>query len=352
MKTSGIATFLMVSIFFFGLSTQARPKTEGNKVLLEKVFEINTNAGLHIEHEFGKIICSNWDRNAIGIKITAHWKVNNESQIQEMLDKVQMEVHGNMNEVVVRCKPGGKQSNKHNSISLVLEVQMPKTIHLELSQKFGSAFIGTVDGAANISSEYGSLQMTALNNVNNKIRVEFGSGTLQHLTAGKINISYSSFELKTAGDISVSSEFSDFSVSQKVRNLAIELTGGNLEVSKVAELKLEAEYSNAEIDKLSDAAFIESGYGGVDIQNISPDFTTISVENEFGSVDLQIDESAVYTFEAEAEYGEISFPDKNADLSYQKRTTSKSTFKGVIGKGKPKSKVTIESRYGGVSISN
>jgi len=353
MKTSRIATFLTLSIFFFlGLTTQARPKIEGDKVLLEKTIEINADAVLRIEHEFGKVICSNWDRNAIGIKITAHWKVRSESSIPKMLDNIEMEVRGNKDEVVVRCRPGHKQNNDNNSLSLVLEIQMPKSISLELEQKFGSAFIETVDGPTIVSSEYGSLQMTALNNVENKVSVEFGSGSVQHLTAGKLKISYSEFELKTAGNISVASEYSSISISQKVKKLSVELEGGSLSVNKVADLQLEAEYSNADIDKLSHSAAIETGYGGVSINYVSPGFSSIDIENEFGSVDIRIDESASYSFVAESEYGEVSYPKRNAKLSYQKRTNSESYFKGIIGKGNPQSKVRIENSYGSVSITD
>jgi hypothetical protein len=353
MKNSGIVIRLTISFFLFlGLTTNLMAKQEGKKILLEKTFDINTDAHLLVEHEFGEVTCSNWDRNAIGIKITAHWKVKSESSVQKMLDKVEMEVYGDRNKVVVRCRPGHKQSNENNSLSLLLEIRMPRSINLEMRQKFGSAFVESLDGTAKLVSEYGTLQVEELNNTENKIRLEFGSGSLQHLTAGKVKVSYSSFELKTAGNISLVSEYSDIKISQKVKRLSIELTGGNLEVSKVANLKLEAEYSNADIDKLTHSAEIETAYGGVDVHYIGPDFTSLLIENEFGSVDLKIDESATFSFEAASEYGEISFPKKNANLSYQKKTNAGSTYLGVIGKGEARSKVTVESHYGSVSLSN
>jgi hypothetical protein len=353
MKTLRIATIIAATLFFvIGQTTNALAKKEGEKVLLEKTFDVNANASLEVDHEFGKVVCSNWDKDVIAIKVTAKWKAGDESQIQKMIDKVILDVHGDRNSVVVRCKPGHKHSKENNSMSLDIEIQMPKSISLELSQKFGFAFIETVDGPAVISSEYGSLQIGELNNTENKINVEFGDGSVKHLSAGNIKISYSEFKLETAGNISVRSEFSNITISQKAKSLSVELEGGNLTVNKVATLKLEAEYSNTEIDKLTRSADIETAYGGVNINYISPDFTTISIENEFGSVDLQIDESASYNFQAESEYGEIKFSEKNADLSYRKKTSSGSYFKGVIGKGEPQSEVNIESSYGSVSISN
>lgn len=344
---------MTISFFLFlGFSTNVLAKQEGEKVLLEKTYNINTNAHLQVEHEFGKVICSNWEKEAISIKITAHWKVNSESQIQKMLNKVEMDVHGDRNQVSVSCRPGHRHSNEKNSLSLILEIRMPASISLDMKQKFGSAFVENLDGQAVLVSEYGTLQAENLNNTENKIRIEFGSGSLQHLTAGKVRVSYSSFELQTAGNISLVSEYSDISISHKVKSLSIEMTGGNLKVSKVSDIKLEAEYSNAKIDRLSDAATIETSYGGVSLKYVSPEFSTIEIENEFGSVDVKIDETASYIFEAESEYGEIRFPKKNADLSYQKKTSSESYFKGVIGKGTPQSKVSIENSYGSVSISN
>lgn len=229
---------------------------------------------------------------------------------------------------------------------------MPKSISLELSQKFGFALVETVDGPTDISSEYGSLQISELNNTQNSINVEFGEGNVKHLTAGDVDISYSEFKLETAGKVSLNSEFSNISISQKVKTLSVDLEGGNMTINKVEKLTLESQYSNTEIDELYSLLSLESEYGGVEINYVSPNFTSISIENSFGSVELTIDEDASYTFEAESEYGSINYPEKMATFSYKKSTSSGFSGQGKIGKGEPKSTVSIESSYGSVSISN
>jgi len=353
MKTLRIATILAATLFFVvGQSANVLAKKEGEKILLEKTFEVNADANLEVDHEFGKVICTNWDKDEIAVKITAKWKGSDESRIQKMIEKVEIDVRGDRSSVKVRCKPGHKHSNQNNTLSLILEIQMPRSISLELSQKFGFALVETVDGPADISSEYGSLQINELNNAQNDISIEFGNGSIKHLTAGDVDISYSEFNLETAGNISLNSEFSNITISQKVKILSIELEGGNLTIKKVGELTLEAEYSNTEIDELYTSLDLETQYGGVEINYVSPDFTSISIENNFGSVDLTIDDEASYTFEAESEYGDISYPEKSATFSYKKNTSSGFTGQGKIGKGEPKSTVSIESHYGSVSISN
>jgi len=353
MKTLRIATILVATFFFLiGQTSNVMANSDGEKVLLEKSFEVNNTANLEVDHEFGKVICRNWDKNEIAVKVTAKWKSSDESRIQKMIDKVILDVHGDRSEVVVRCKPGHKHSNGNNSLSLIVEIQMPKSISLELSQKFGFALIETVDGPADISSEYGSLQVSELNNAQNNISIEFGEGKVKHLTAGDVDISYSEFKLETAGKVSLNSEFSNISISQKVKSLSVDLEGGNLTIEKVGDLTLEAQYSNTEIDELYNSLSLESEYGGVEINYVSPNFTSISIENEFGSVDVTIDEAASYTFEAESEYGDINYPEKLATFSYKKRTSSGFSGQGKIGKGEPKSTVSIESHYGSVSISN
>ncbi|RLD44442.1 MAG: hypothetical protein DRI89_03150 [Bacteroidetes bacterium] len=353
MKTLRIATILVATLFFvIGQTTDVLAINDGERVLSEKSFEVNSTANLEVDHEFGKVICINWDKDVIAVKVTAKWKSSDESRIQKMIDKVELDVHGDRSEVVVHCKPGHKHSNGNNSLSLIVEIQMPKSISLELSQKFGFALIETVDGPADISSEYGSLQINELNNAQNDISIEFGNGSIKHLTAGDVDISYSEFKLETAGKVSLNSEFSNITVSQKAKTLSIELEGGNLTVKKVGELTLEAEYSNTEIDELYNSLSLESEYGGVEINYVSPNFTSISIENDFGSVDLTIDEKASYIFEAKSEYGDINYPEKSATFSYKKSTSNGFTGQGKIGKGEPKSTVSIESNYGSVSISN
>jgi len=115
---------------------------------------------------------------------------------------------------------------------------------------------------------------------------------------------------------------------------------------------LEAQYSNIEIDELSNTLSLESEYGSVEIGYVPSGFESLSIENEFGSVDIVIDEAASFTFEAETEFGDIEFPDKNAEFSYKKKTSTDFSCQGVIGGGNPKSSVSVESNYGSVSISN
>ena len=353
MKTLRIATILAATLFFIlGQATNALANNEGEKVLLEKSFDVNANASLEIDHEFGKVICTNWNKDVIAVRVTAKWKTGDESKIQKMIDKVELDVHGDRNGVDIRCKPGHKHSNGNNSLSLVLEIQMPRSVSLELSQKFGFALIEIVDGPADISSEYGSLQITELNNAQNKINVEFGDGKIKHLTAGDVDISYSEFRLETAGNISLNSEFSNITISQKVKTLSMELEGGNLTLNKVGELILEAQYSNTEINEIITSLSLESEYGGVEINYVSPEFKSISIENDYGSVDVRIDEEASYTFEAESKYGDISYPEKSATFSYRKSTSTGFSGQGKIGKGEPKSSVSIENSFGSVSIKN
>ncbi|MCF6171297.1 MAG: DUF4097 domain-containing protein [Bacteroidales bacterium] len=350
-----LKTVISITILLFlttGQLNRLVAQQQNKKVIYENNFDINSNASLVVNQEFGKMVCSNWDKETISVKVTARWKTGDASKAQKMIDKVELHVRGDHDQVVVFCKPGKQGSNENNKLSLEIEIFMPKSINLRVKQKFGFTFIETVDGTTDISCEYGTLNINKLNNNENKIRLAFGDGSVQHLTAGNIKISYSGFEMKTAGNISVRSEYSDINITQKVRVLRINLEGGNLEAGKVAELMLEAKYANVEIDELSLSMEAETAYGSVVVDFVSPGFQKVSIQNRYGSVELGIDPAAVYAFEAESTFGEIEFPESQAKFSYRKKTNSGASFKGVIGQGKTRSEVSIENHFGQVSISN
>lgn len=353
MKKVRIATTATTAIlFFFILTSATMAQQDGKKVLLEKKIEIKSDARLIVDHEFGKVICTNWEQDAIAIKVTAKWKSGSDSHVQKIIDKVILDVHGDRNQVVAICKPGHKHGNGNNSFSLIMEIQAPVSIGLELEQKFGFALVETINGPADISSEYGSVQLGSLNNNQNKVDVEFGNGSADHITSGELNISYSEFELKTAGSIELNSEFSNTTITQKVKSLTAEVEGGNLTIDKIGDLNLDAQYTNIAIHALSNSLSMETEYGSVAVNYIAPDFESISIENEFGSVDLKIDQGASYRLSAESEFGDIQYPEENAHFSYKKRTAMEFECEGIIGGGDPKSVVSIESHYGSVRISN
>jgi len=325
---------------------------EIKKVLAEKSFTVSAKTDLLVDHEHGNVYCNNWDKNEISIKLTAHAKTSDEEKAEKAFDKITWEIKGNSDEVVAKCKLSGKGNVNGPNIWVDMEINLPKTINLNLSHKFGKAYIEEINGIALINSEYGSINVNSLTNTESKFKIAYGEGHINEFDGNSIVVQYSKFGFGKAGAVSVRSDYSDIQ-GDEIGNSLIKLEGGNLNLGKVLSIKGSSSFSSLNISNLVRSIDVETSYGSLNIDNVDPGFSEINVENNFGSANLRIDPGASFLFEAKATQGSIVYPEKKAKINYREKTVQNTILKGIIGNdANPVAKVTLQSSYGSINITN
>jgi len=206
-----ITTLFSLSILWIFLinNTTANSQNRIEKVIAEKTFPVNTSSKLIINHEHGNVYCNNWDKNEISIKLTAITNTENEKKAENAFDKISWEIEGNSNEIFVRCKLSGKDIENKNIVSVDMEINMPKSVNINLSHKFGKALVEQVDGPAIISSEYGSVKINSLTNAKSKFKIAYGEGHINEFAGSSFIIQYSKISFEKASDVSIKSEYSE-----------------------------------------------------------------------------------------------------------------------------------------------
>ncbi|MEM9340380.1 MAG: hypothetical protein AAGA66_16715, partial [Bacteroidota bacterium] len=87
------------------------------------------------------------------------------------------------------------------------------------------------------------------------------------------------------------------------------------------------------------------------IERLSKDFTSIDIEGKYGSYEIGIDPEVNADINAEFRYAGIKADsDINVDFHYQVRESSRSSYKGKIGKGNPEKVIKINSSYGNLKL--
>ena len=56
-----------------------------SRVLIEQTFDVSKNANLVVRHEFGSVKCTNWDKDAISIKLTARTNTSDQEQAEKAI---------------------------------------------------------------------------------------------------------------------------------------------------------------------------------------------------------------------------------------------------------------------------
>lgn len=344
---------VIATIFIFllsGIISNIYSEEWIEKVVENKKFDVNQNALLIIDHEFGNVKCKNWDQNSISIKVTVRIKTENTGMTEKILSNITIDVHGNKDKVVAMCDLNQKKFGDRNvKVNIDFDILMPETISLELNHKFGNAFIESVSGPTSISSEYGNIEIGSLSNLENDFEISFGEAGIKNIANGSLEISYSRLSAQKAIELSVESEYSDISFGD-VDDLSLEMEGGNANIENIRNLEAETNFTNLEVTNILESILAETNYGNLSVKNVDSGFTSVAIVNEFGAVNINIEKESSYKLDIEGEYCKFSYPDKLADFSYKKEGHSSTSIKGNIGAANSKSTVSINSEYGAVTI--
>ena len=320
------------------------------KIVVDKEFEINKGAELIIDHEFGNVRCENWDRDYISILATVRVKTKNSEKAAQIIDNIVIAVKGNRNKVEAVCDLNQKYRNNKTSVNIDFDIKMPATINLNLESKFGSVYVESVSGTANISSEYGSLEIISLDNRTNNIEIGFGDGKIKHIANGSIEVGYSHFSIGAAEELSIETEYSDINIG-KAKTISLELEGGNATIGDVTDFEVESSFANIEIQSVSGSLTGETQYGSLNVSKIMTGFSVINLVNEFGALTFNVEKGASYKINADGKYCSIDYPGGEAKISYSNKSNSSTVIKGVVGKETdPKSSISVRSEYGAVNI--
>lgn len=341
----------IVFLLLAGVSTNLSAKSETEKVVVEKTFKVNPGAQLMVDAEFGTLECKNWDKNEISVKIIARIDSDNEDKISKAMSMVEYNLSGNSDKVAVASTLNNKGNNNRGpSLSIDVEIMMPRNVRLNIEHKFGKGYIEEADGISKVVSEYGAMTIGGLNAPESKLKISFGEGNISRFAGGNIQISYSKFTLEETGKVTVNSEYSDISI-ESAQQLSLNAEGGDSEIGKVDRISGTSEFGSLKIGELTAALDIQTEYGSLIVRDVHKDFSDIVVHNSFGSTKLFVDDDACYSLDAEAEFGSIDYPESLANFTYREKTTSKVKYQGIIGKdSQARSSMKLSSDYGSINL--
>ena len=351
MKMRYLITGLLALAFLF-TAGQMQARSKGiEKVFFEKSYPVQSMADLVIDQETGNITCENWDKNEIRVRLTATVETNDREKAEKEFDRVIWDITGNSRQVSVNCKLAPNRNKRLKiTVDLKLEIFMPRSVNLEMKQKYGNAYIAVVDGTADITSEYGSIRVNQLNAPESKFRVDYGKGHINHFESGDIDVNYSVFNLYSTKKADLNSKYSEVKLNN-AGILRLDLGGGTMNVDSVSRISGSAKYSTLNIKRLSKSLDIVNDFGTLSVSLIDQAFEDVSVENQYGTINLNFSKEATYSIEANVEYCTLNYPESLARFSYRVKKQNQAEYKGIIGKGnEPASKVSVESKFGNVNI--
>jgi len=337
---------LLIFLLFPGRSSAHDDYTK----VIKKEYTVNPDAQVILENKFGQIHCNNWEKNLVSIEIRITVTANSQEAANNLLDLVNIISNGTPSQVETRTVLSKEGFSGNSKLNVDYTVNMPATVNLNLTNKFGDVFLNDLSGKGNLSVAYGNLEVNKLLNSDNVIDIKFGKGDIQYITGAMVSLKYSEMKVEYAGSLFVDSKFSNLE-GNKIISLSIGFEGGNIDVQNSSSFTGKSKFSDLNISHLDKKIDLDIQYGNCDVDEIAADFSLVSVRNKYGSVTVNIPSGTSYSLDADLKFCDLDFPEDQASLTQRIILNTSKSYRGTVGKKpNPEARVVVRSEFGNVSL--
>ena len=348
MKTNKSSLFIILLSAIFGLQVQA---SEEFTKKISKSFDVNKDATLSVKNKFGKVHCENWDKNSISIDVTITVEASSQEKANKYFDKIKIDISGSSSLVsAVTSMEDNLFDKGNNELNIDYMIYMPKTINLELTNKFGDIIIAEVGGNAIINLGYGSIDAKRLSGASSKLDIEFSDGYCGFIKSSNLDLKYSELKIDEAVDMTGESKFSELNIG-KIDVLTLETGYDEDFIGYVRNADIEADFSDVELRTLEQTLTVSFDYGELKVREVGKAFKLIDITNSFSDANIGFNPEASFRINATVKMGDFTYPQERSKLSVLEMSYTSNKYEGLVGSNSDtQSKVMIDSQNSGITL--
>ena len=333
---------------FFSVLTTTQAAGYKTQRTVSKSFPVKENATLKVNHQFGSMTISEWDKEEISIEAVIHVTAKKQTTAEQLVNKVDVRFTEEDNLLLVETKYPNISNCKY---SIEYKIFTPKKTTLDLNSTYSSITIDNAAGDVRISTLYGDVSGGVFSGnchleatySNIKIDKLLGnSNMLDGVYAKNISISsaknlladltYSKLFMDEADDLIVTSVYSVINVA-KVDKIQVESSYGSYNLGEVNDfVSGRTVYTPLHIKKLN-RNFSLAGlhYGKLKIDNVAPQFENITIDAVYAPVEITLSPTTSCSVNASTSYGKININVPQSDILTKSEKRYSTTAIGTIG---------------------
>ncbi|HNY02262.1 MAG TPA: hypothetical protein PKG48_06735 [Bacteroidales bacterium] len=342
-----VSLFIMAFLLMLGIKG-VKANDEYSRVI-RKEFNVNPDAQLTVNNRFGKVHCTNWDKNVVALEVTITVTASSQEAADKKLDRIAIDITGSPSSVTATTRFDDDKGSSRGRFSIDYMISIPVTLNLDITDKFGDIFINEVQGKTRIDLGYGNLEAKKLGNSDNLLDIKFSKARVNWMKGAVLSMKYSEMSVDYAGSLRLDSKFSDLD-AEKIIALNVVFEGGKLNMENSSAVESRSRFSDLDIGRIEQSLNLDIQYGNCDVHEMPAGFSQVNIKNKYGDVSIGLGEQARYALEADLKFCDIDFPDDKAKFSYRSVTNTGKVLRGIVGGDNASSKVTIKSEYGNVSL--
>lgn len=314
-----------------------------------KAWPKNSVSELIVSNKFGEVRINESVGDSVTILATITIENRSSSKAQELSRKINISLDKNGNTVSgITTIDLNFTSNQKFSIDYLINV--PKTVNINITNKYGNLVMKDLEAHAYIDIAYGSITAGNLKSPaskNSNIILSYGRADIESITSCKMELNYSKLYLNNSEQIELDSKYSTFNI-HNIKDLNLISKYDDFNIDEIYNLKSESKYTHYKIGNLVKNFDLTNGYGSVLIKKVTAGFESIKIDSSYGSISILMPELN-YNLNASCSYCDVKYPIEKFKGNRIKENTSISVDGNVgVGGGK----VLIKSRYGNIKLMN
>lgn len=341
--------FYLLGTLLLAAFLSANAGLEKKKEFHQK-WETSSVETLNLINKFGEIKIINGNGSQITVDVVVTVEASSDSKAEDLLNDI--EVNFSKTGGTAKAETTIENNFRINSkFSINYTVNIPSDKNLIIDNKYGNTIMDELNAKGSFNINYGNLTAVRLNGPGPgdiSISLGYGKADIESISDATIDIKYSKMNVSEAGKLKIESRYSGMTLEES-KFVEINSKYDTFNFEEAGTVNAVTRYTHINIVELKKALKLDSGYGGIKVEEVSAQFESIYVENSYGAVSLGISESASYNIDATCDYCDIDYNSDDFKGNRFSESHSKS-IDGKIGAAATSAKVVVKSRYGGIKL--
>lgn len=294
-----------------------------------------------------------WNENRIVIEVHIKTNGNNEEKVQKKLDEIDVDFE--VSNAMVAAKTIFSKSrwnwnwNKSNvNIEVNYTVKLPVSNSVDLSNDYGSIYLDKLEGKANISCDYGKIDIGQLMSRGNFLKFDYTSkSSIDYVKGATIQADYSGYAIGKAENLIIKADYTSSRINE-VKNIEYKCDYGSISVEQLNNLQGNGSYVKTELGIVNGNVDINSDFSSIRITELTENAGNVSIRSEYAGIKIGYASGYQFDFEIKLDYA--SLRSEGLEFSTKCSQNNKKYYKGFYGSKNSGNLINIDSEYGGVSL--
>lgn len=376
-----IYKIVLITGLIWGLGTNIASAKKGNPSdkkdftkTIKKEYEIAVDGLVKLSNRYGKVDLNTWEKDRVKVEVRITVRASSEKVAQNDFDRI--EIHFTDSPSLVSAETeilsstsksswwGWDATDYKSDFSIDYQVYMPASCNLDLSNKYGNAYISSIDGDTRLNIKYGDFEFAGTEG-DLDVYLGYGNGQIDAVGDLSADGAYCSLRVGKADDIEINSKYSKIVIDEaqeihshtkydsyriaKVVNLRNEGKYDNFNVGVIKDLMVISKHTDLNVDRLTNSANFELKYGGARVDDVAKGFTEIILIGNHADYKINVEDGANYQVQAETDNSGVKcHRDFKHSDEFQEKGSS--DVNGYMGKKNAQSLIKAQLNYGGLKV--